>query len=96
MPLFAVLCHDKPGALDQRVAIRPQHRDYLLSLGEQVLLAGPLLDDQGLMCGSMFVIEADDAAGAEAFSQGDPFRQQGVFGQIEIKGFSRTLGTWGA
>jgi uncharacterized protein YciI len=96
MALFAVVCHDKPGALEQRIAIRPQHREYLHALGDQVLLAGPLLDDQGLMCGSMFVIEAADAAGAEAFSLGDPFRQAGVFGQIEIRGFIRTLGAWGA
>ncbi|HUO22873.1 MAG TPA: YciI family protein [Caulobacteraceae bacterium] len=95
MAHYAVVCHDKPGALPLRTELRPKHREYLASLGEQVLLAGPLLDDQGLMCGSLFVIEAADEAGAEAFSQGDPFRQQGVFGQIEIKGFSRTMGTWG-
>jgi uncharacterized protein YciI len=96
MAHYTVVCHDKPGALALRTEVRPKHREYLHSLGDQVLLAGPLLDADGLMCGSLFVIEAADAAAAEAFSQGDPFRQAGVFGQIEIKGFSRTLGAWGA
>ena len=29
MPLYAIICKDKPGALDTRLATRPTHLDYL-------------------------------------------------------------------
>lgn len=95
MALFVVTCWDKPGALDQRLAHRPDHVAYLKSqTAAQILVAGPQLDGEGEMCGSLFVIEAEGQAGAEAFSAGDPFNQRGVFGRIEIRGFTATMGAW--
>lgn len=32
----------------------------------------------------MLVIEAEDLDGAQAFSQADPYRQQGVYRDVEI------------
>jgi uncharacterized protein YciI len=94
MALFAIVCHDKPGALDQRVAIRPEHWAYLDGQKEIIRLAGPLLDDAGLMCGSLFVIEVEDRAAAQAFADGDPFSIRGVFGAVAINGLNKTLGSW--
>ena len=94
MSLFSVVCWDKPGALDERMAHRPDHVAYLKTQEAILRLAGPQLDEAGQMCGSLFVIEVADRAAAEAFSAGDPFRQRGVFGQVEIRGFTKTLGSW--
>ena len=94
MALFTVICHDKPGALEQRMHNRPDHVAYLKTVEPILRVAGPLLDAQGQMCGSMFVIEVADEAAAYAFAAGDPFNQRGVFGQVEVKGFSKTLGSW--
>ena len=41
--LFAVICDDKPGALDVRKANRPDHVAYLKSSGA-VTQAGPFLE----------------------------------------------------
>ena len=94
MALYTVFCHDKPGVLDQRLSHRPDHVAYLKTQDAILRLAGPLLDAAGQMCGSLFVVEVEDAAAARAFSDGDPFTQRGVFGDIEIVGFSKTLGSW--
>jgi uncharacterized protein YciI len=96
MALFSIVCADKPGALEQRLQHRPDHVAYLktqeailrLQIGDMVL------DDAGQMCGSLFVVEVDDKAAAQAFSAGDPFVQRGVFGEVKIGGFAKTMGSW--
>jgi uncharacterized protein YciI len=94
MPLFAITCFDKPGALEARVENRPDHVAYLKTQDAVIRVAGPQLDEQGHMCGSLFVIEVDDLAAAKAFSDGDPFLQRGIFGRVDIRGFTKTMGSW--
>ncbi len=94
MALFAITCWDKPGALDERVQNRPDHVAYLKTQLAIIRLAGPQLDDAGQMNGSLFVVEVEDRAAAEAFSAGDPFNQRGIFGKVEIRGFAATMGSW--
>jgi uncharacterized protein YciI len=94
MALFCIICRDNPGVLDKRVELRPSHVDYLKTQMDVIRLAGPQLDPEGKGCGSMFVVEVEDLAAAKAFSDGDPFTQQGVFGQVDIRGFTATMGSW--
>jgi uncharacterized protein YciI len=94
MPLFAITCWDKPGALDLRLAHRPDHVAYLKTRDSVIRVAGPQLDEAGQMCGSLFVIEVEDLAAAQAFSAGDPFHQRGIFGRVDIRGFTKTMGAW--
>jgi uncharacterized protein YciI len=94
MPLFAITCWDKPGALAARVENRPDHVAYLKTQDTVIRVAGPQLDENGQMCGSLFVIEVDDLAAAKAFSDGDPFLQRGIFGKVDIRGFTKTMGSW--
>ncbi len=94
MPLFAITCQDKPGALEQRLQHRPDHVAYLKTQEAVIRLAGPQLDAEGKMCGSLFVIEVEDLDAARAFSAGDPFNRLGVFGEVRIQGFTRTMGSW--
>ena len=94
MALFVVTCWDKPGVLDERVKHRPDHVAYLKTQEAVIRVAGPQLDDAGQMCGSLFVIEVDDLEAAKAFSAGDPFSQRGIFGRVDIRGFTKTMGSW--
>ena len=94
MAFFAVVCADKPGALEQRLALRPTHVDYLKTQEPIIRVAGPLLDADGKMCGSLFVVEADDIAGARAFSDNDPFTKAGVFARVQVNAFTKTMGSW--
>jgi uncharacterized protein YciI len=94
MALFAITCWDKPGALDARLANRPDHVAYLKTQEAVIRVAGPQLDEAGQMCGSLFVIEVEDLDAAKAFSAGDPFNRRGVFGKVDIRGFTKTMGAW--
>lgn len=96
MPLFVLLCVDKPKSLDLRMANREAHLAYLGARRESLKLGGPLLDEQGDMAGSMLIIDVADHAAAEAFSAGDPYRQAGLFERIELKPFKATFGPFSA
>lgn len=91
MPIFALMCFDKPGALPTRVATREAHLAYLHSR-KLDRYGGPLLDENGDPCGSLIVIEVDDLAAAQAFAAADPYAQAGLFERVEIRGLRRTLG----
>lgn len=71
------------GNSDQIATVRPRHREYLGSLKEQGKLAasGPFSDDSG----ALIIYEAESEAEARALIQADPFRQAGVFQEIELK-----------
>jgi uncharacterized protein YciI len=93
MALYAITCQDKPGHLDLRLERRPDHVAYLKTQEAVIRLAGPRLDAEGKMCGSLFVIEVDDLAAAQAFSAGDPFTAV-LFETVQITGFTKTMGDW--
>ena len=93
MPLFALICFDKPGSLDLRMATREAHLAYVGQHRAMLKVAGPLLDEAEGMAGSMFILEAPDRAAVEAFTAADPYSQAGLFGQGEIRGYRASIGS---
>lgn len=88
--IWCIYCKDKSDSLEVRKANRQAHIDYL---GEnEVLVAGPLLDDDGDMMGSCILLEAPDRAAVEAFATNDPYAQAGLFADVTITGFAK--GFW--
>jgi uncharacterized protein len=91
--LFALICIDKPGALEVRMGAREAHLAYVRGKLDQLKLGGPFLDDKGDMAGSMMVVEAPDRAAVEAFSRDDPYTKAGLWERVEIRPFRLTLGS---
>ena len=69
--LIALIAHDKPGALALRMENRQAHLAYIEATGV-VAQAGPLLDAQGQMAGSLVVLDVPDMAAAESWAANDP------------------------
>jgi uncharacterized protein YciI len=82
--LFALIADDIDDP-QKRLDARPDHLEYLKSLGDRLVLAGPFLDEKGAMTGSLVVIEADDHDQAKAFFAQDPFMMRGVFERYAIR-----------
>jgi uncharacterized protein YciI len=80
-------CTDKPASIDLRMATRAAHLDYIEKTSVKIVLAGPLLDADGGMRGSLFVIDTDSLDAAQRFSAADPYRKAGLFERVEIHGF---------
>jgi uncharacterized protein len=95
MPLFAVICTDKPNALDLRMATRPQHLEYLAAQGDKIKAGGPFLNEAGEMMGSMSIIEVESRAEAEASAAGDPYAKADLFQSVEIRAWRQVVGSVG-
>lgn len=72
----ALICIDKPNSLEVRMANRPAHVEHLNASGI-VELAGPFLDAQGQMCGSMIVLSVDTIEQAQAWMAKMPIPKRG-------------------
>lgn len=83
--LYALICTDKPGALQIRLDTRGEHLAFLKGLGDGLKAAGPFLDDDGAMTGSLVVIEAANRDEALAISEQDPYAKAGLFESVEIR-----------
>ena len=85
MPLWAISCVDKPNTAPIREKVLQPHRDYLQSQKRILVLAGATQSDDGAQAiGSLFIVNVGSRADAKAFSDGDPFTQNGVFVSVTI------------
>jgi len=87
----SLICIDKPGALQLRLDNRPAHVEHLKSSGV-VELAGPFLDPQGNMTGSLIVLDVPDLAAAEAWAAADPYARAGLFESVAIREWKKVIG----
>jgi uncharacterized protein len=85
MPLFCLHCLDnETDGAARRAAARPAHLEWAAGLGPVMRMAGPLLDPDGKMLGSIFLIEAESLAAAKALNAEDPYSKAGVFGRVTL------------
>lgn len=89
--LVALIAHDKPGALPIRQENRPAHVAYLKS-SDAVQQAGPLLDDQSEMAGSLIILDVADMDAAQAWVDGDPYGTAGLFASVQLIPWNRVIG----
>ena len=92
MSTFVLTCVDKPDSLALRMANRDAHFAYLGQHPGFVRLAGPFLDPDGAMAGSLLIVEAADLAAATAFAEADPYALAGLFERVEIRAWRATIG----
>jgi uncharacterized protein YciI len=83
--LFALIAYDRVNAVARRLELRPDHLKHLDALGNQLVLAGPFLDDADNMVGSIVVVEAENLDAAKAIFNRDPFMVGGLFESVTIK-----------
>lgn len=89
---FILECHDKDGGLDLRLATRPPHLAYLESRIDHIIVAGPILDDDGAKpVGSLLIVDFPDRATVEAFAAADPYAQAGLFKSVSIRPYRKVL-----
>lgn len=86
---IALIARDKPGALQIRLDTRDAHVAYLKETG--VSQAGPLLDDEGQMCGSLIVLDVPDMAAARAWADKDPYAHAGLFADVQLIQWNKVI-----
>ena len=81
--LIALIARDKPGALQTRLDNREAHLGYIKQTGV-VSQAGPLLDKDSGMIGSLVILDVEDMAAARAWADNDPYAVAGLFDSVEL------------
>jgi hypothetical protein len=77
--LYVIIGNDRPGALEDRLAARPDHLAHWQSLGDGLKAAGPFLDAFGKPCGSLIIADIESEAAAQRHADADPYSVRGVF-----------------
>jgi uncharacterized protein YciI len=96
---YAIIGTDVAESLERRMAVRAAHLDRLNKLKEEgrLLLAGPFPAVDALdpgpagFTGSLIVAEFDSLEEAQAWARSDPYMTDGVFADVSVKPFRRTL-----
>jgi uncharacterized protein YciI len=90
--LFAIHAFDKADAGDLRDRLRPAHLDHIAAIADAILLAGPLLSDDGAtMVGSLIVADFADRAALDAWLGDEPFVRGGLYADVRIRRFRKVL-----
>ena len=91
--LYLIHCLDKADAGGVRQENFPAHVEYIKSKPIDIVMAGPMVGDDGeSVIGSFLVVEADSRADAEKFSANDPYSKAGLFDSVLINAWKKTLG----
>jgi uncharacterized protein YciI len=96
---YAITALDNADSLQKRLAARPAHLARLKELLDagRLLLAGPFpaidSEDPGPagFSGSLIVAEFADLATAKAWADADPYAAAGVYRQVDVRPFRKTL-----
>lgn len=97
--LYAIIAEDTPNSLERRLNARPAHLARLTELQDQgrLILAGPFpaIDsaDPGPagFSGSLIVAEFANLEAAKTWAEADPFVIAGVYANVTVKPFRKTL-----
>ena len=89
--LVALIARDKAGALDVRKANREAHLEYLKASAAIVEQAGPLLDDEEQMIGSLIVLDVADMDAARSWANDDPYAKAGLFQSVDLIPWKRVI-----
>jgi uncharacterized protein YciI len=91
--LYVIIATDRTGQPERRAVARPGHLAHIAANAGSIRTAGAFLTENDEPSGSMFVIEAESLAEAEAFMAKDPYVAAGVFESVIIRRWRVVAGT---
>ena len=90
---FIVYSEDKPDSLHIRQAAREDHLTWLKAPSDVNLrIAGPWLDSEGVMRGSLLIVEADTKHAVLNWLANDPYKAAGLTASVMVKAYKWVIG----
>jgi len=89
--LVSLIAIDKSDALQIRMDNREPHLAYVAETGV-VDLAGPFLDADGNMCGSLLILNVGNMSEAETWAENDPYAKAGLFQSTILREWKKVIG----
>jgi len=82
---FLIRAYDGAGKLDKRMEVRPRHLEGMKKLGDHIVCAGGLLDDEGKMKGSALVLNFESRKELDEYIANEPYVVEKVWEKIEVE-----------
>ncbi len=82
---FLIKARDGENVLEKRMAVRPRHLEGMAKLGEKVICGGGILDDDGIMKGSVIIAEFNSRAEVDDYLASEPYVLEGVWERVEVE-----------
>lgn len=95
--LFAILCTDREGTVEQRLATRPAHIARLEDLEAQgrIITAGAMPKNrenpQDGFYGSIMIVDFESREALDEWLKEEPFIQAGVYAHVEVRPFNKAF-----
>lgn len=90
--LYCYRAYDGPDSAAKRNAHLAGHLRYVETHWRAYALAGPLLNQEGAMIGSLFLVRAAMQAEADALMAQDPYMTCGLYARVETSQFRPAAG----
>jgi uncharacterized protein YciI len=87
----ALITLDKPDALQIRLDNRDAHLAHIADSGV-VEMAGPFLDVDGKMTGSLIIMNVETLADAQTWVDNDPYTKADLFEKVRIEEWKKVVG----
>lgn len=88
---IALICTDKADHLQIRLDNRAAHLAYIEETGV-VEMAGPFLNAEGKMTGSLLILNVDSLDDAQSWADSDPYAMAGLFSGVTISEWKKVVG----
>lgn len=82
---FIIKAYDGAGKLKKRMEVRPRHLEGMQKLGDHLICAGGLLDDEGKMKGSALILDFDSREELDNYVANEPYVLEKVWEKIDIE-----------
>lgn len=93
MTHFLIYTEDKEDSLHVRMEAREAHLNWVRSNPNvQLISAGPWLNDEGDMRGSLLIVSADTMGTVESWLEQDPYNKAGLTAFKRVREFNWLLG----
>lgn len=89
---FIVQCTDKSNAAQIRADNRDAHLAYLKAHQANIKVAGPFLNAEGGMIGSLLIIKGEREDDVRALLREDPYAQANLFSHVTIQPWRWVVG----
>jgi uncharacterized protein YciI len=86
------IAYDAAGLDEERKALFEAHRSHLRSGMIKIIQSGPLFVPAGAKRGALIVFDVEDVAEVERFNAADPYIANGVYDDVEILRWDKTIG----
>jgi uncharacterized protein len=88
---YSLICYDLPDSSEKRKRLRESHIKYLNGFKKLILFAGPIMDEENNVLGSLIVIKFSNKDEVDDFSKNDPYFLGGLFKKVLINKFKKVF-----